>query len=59
MKKELIEYARGLGARENVIDLIESIYDNQDQGEFEHIIDYLIHKDGRAIIYYQKNLKSG
>jgi hypothetical protein len=58
MKEELIKYARGLGARENVIDLIESIYDNQDQGEFEHIIDYLIHKDFDNLSWASYNLLS-
>ncbi len=42
---DLIKYAKGLGAKDNVIQLIKKLYNKQDIGEFEHIIDYLIHKD--------------
>ena len=45
MKNELIKYAKCLNAKSNVIALIKKLYNKQDVGEFEHIIDYLIHKD--------------
>ena len=43
--RELINYAKGLNAKDNIITLIAALYNNQDIGEFEHIIDYLIHKN--------------
>jgi hypothetical protein len=43
--KELINYARGLNAKDNVIQLIEKLYDNQNVSDFEHIIDYLVFKN--------------
>ena len=45
MLQELINYAKGLKAKDNVVQLVEKLYNNQDIGEFEHIIDYLIYKD--------------
>ena len=43
--KNLINYATGLNAKENVIQLIQKEFNYQSTAEWEHVIDYLIHKD--------------
>ena len=46
MKDEIIKYAKGLNAKNNVIQFLDNLnLENKQQGEVEHIIDYLIFKD--------------